>query len=116
MCSLKHIAKCANHHFNKVYYNICKWQEALQLLPWLTKWLYALGVKVEQKYDTCNAYDQKVYDRTTGLGFDEDYDFSDVDIVEDEDATYRRRRAPEIREVGDIEVFFITLKYKIFNI
>ena len=75
-----------------------------------------MGVKVEQKYDTCNAYDQKVYDRTTGLGFDEDYDFSDVDIVEDEDATYRRRRAPEIREVGDLEVFLITLKYKIFNI
>lgn len=54
MCSLKYVARCSNNYFNKVYKNICKWQEALSLMPWLNKWLWALGVKYEQKNGVCN--------------------------------------------------------------
>lgn len=46
------------------------------------------------------AYDQKYSADRTVFDFDEDYDLSDVHIEED-DESYRRRRAPEIREVGD---------------
>lgn len=91
--------QCIRNLFNKVYQNICAWQEAIKLVKDITGFLRALGVnygnsKDDQCMNTVNAY--KSGQRGLFFGFGEE-------PIEEEYATAityedtRRRR--EIREV-----------------
>jgi len=88
MCSLKFVGRCYNNLFNKVYKDICRWQEALQLMPHINTQLVALGVKWEVVTGKkCNA-NLKTFDRELEQDPSMDYDFSDMFF------NHRRRRAP----------------------
>lgn len=51
-CNLKFVGSCHNNLYNKVYTNICKWQESLQLLPMINNELVKLGLDYERKKNT----------------------------------------------------------------
>ena len=72
MCSLKFVGRCYNQLFNKVYSNICKWREALELMPQINQWLVALGVKWEKM--TGNKCDGNSNDRFIEADPEFDYD------------------------------------------
>ena len=47
-CNLKYFKVCGENFFNKVYDDVCKWQDAQQLIPMVTKKLVPLGKQFEK--------------------------------------------------------------------
>merc|ERR1712113_432053 len=55
-CNLKYFKVCGESFFNKVYNDVCKWQDAKQLIPMFTQKLVPLGNRFEKKNDIkCDA-------------------------------------------------------------
>jgi len=54
MCNLKYFKVCGENFFNKVYNDVCHWQDAAQLIPMVTKMLVPLGARYENKNGKCN--------------------------------------------------------------
>ena len=59
-CNLKYFRICGESFFNRVYDDICRWQDAKQLIPMFTKKLVPLGSAYEKVIGTpCNGYGYK---------------------------------------------------------
>ena len=72
MCSLKFVGRCYSNIFNKVYKNICRWEEALQLMPEIYKRLTVLGTNWEKHSGKkCNAN----VNNQRGLDLDPSFDY-----------------------------------------
>ena len=62
LCNLKYFKVCGQSFFNKVYNDVCKWQDAAQLIPMVTSKLVPLGHQYEKAFGTkCNGlnYEEK---------------------------------------------------------
>ena len=58
-CSLKYFRVCGEYFFNKVYADVCRWQDAKQLIPMFTEKLVPLGYKFESETgNKCNGYSE----------------------------------------------------------
>ena len=56
-CNLKYFRVCGEDFFNRVYNDVCKWQDAKQLIPMFTQKLVPLGQQFEKKFGkTCTGY------------------------------------------------------------
>lgn len=77
MCSLRFAGDCVSNLFNRVYQDICQWEEATQLLPVITQWLTPLGTTMEDKWGKCE--NSAVYNREYLAG--EVWAFSVVDTT-----------------------------------
>merc|ERR1719454_510525 len=59
-CNLKYFRVCGESFFNKVYNDVCKWQDAKQLIPMFTEKLVPLGAKFENKHGVkCNGLNKE---------------------------------------------------------
>ena len=59
-CNLKYFRVCGESFFNRVYDDICRWQDAKQLIPMFTAKLVPLGAAFEKKMGlSCNGYGSK---------------------------------------------------------
>merc|ERR1712003_219307 len=59
-CNLKYFRVCGESFFNKVYNDVCKWQDAKQLIPMFTEKLVPLGAKFENKFGVkCNGLNKE---------------------------------------------------------
>merc|ERR1719361_291724 len=59
-CNLKYFKVCGESFFNKVYNDVCHWQDAAQLIPMVTQKLVPLGAKFERvKGVKCNGMNYK---------------------------------------------------------
>merc|ERR1712099_51232 len=48
-CNLKYFKVCGESFFNKVYNDVCKWQDAKQLIPMFTQKLVPLGNRLRRR-------------------------------------------------------------------
>merc|ERR1712127_1020003 len=59
-CNLKYFRVCGESFFNKVYNDVCKWQDAKQLIPMFTEKLVPLGAQFEKKHGVkCNGLNKE---------------------------------------------------------
>ena len=59
-CNLKYFKVCGQSFFNAVYNDVCKWQDAAQLIPMVTSKLVPLGAKFERVFNTkCNGLNKE---------------------------------------------------------
>ena len=93
---------------NKLKDQICRLDDVLVLLPYLNKWLYALGVKWENNHYKCDGNGQHSEEgyrffgekKQSGLSSrrgQEVYDYEDLDLIQfkiipDRKANFRNKR------------------------
>jgi len=107
-CNLKYVGRCLNNLFNKVYKDICKWQEAAKLQKDINGFLVALGVSVEKKWNIkCGLNVSKYTSGSRTMYYPPEYDYDLApytvgELEDDSDYDYEgsRRRRADIREVA----------------
>merc|ERR1711920_328544 len=104
-CSLKFANRCISNLFNKVYQNICAWQEAIKLVKDITGFLTEIGVKWTKENDepcknNVNAYQSGQRSHYIPVEFTHDSDeYVTMTIPDDADVNDYRRRRASVREV-----------------
>merc|ERR1712176_539320 len=82
-CNLKYFKVCGESFFNKVYNDVCKWQDAKQLIPMITQKLVPLGNRFEKKNghkcDAKNPYGKTNEELMGGILNDDERDVPQCD-------------------------------------
>jgi len=99
-CSLKFSRRCLNNLFNKVYQNICAWQEAIKLMEDITGFLTELGVKVQSSSgDKCKNNINKYQSGQRSMYIDVEFTHDSENYFTDTLPEDRKRRQADVREV-----------------
>ena len=70
-CSLKYFRVCGEHFFNSVYDDVCRWQDAKQLIPMFTAKLVPLGIQFENAFGVkCVGYGTHSHEKLYGRKYE----------------------------------------------